>query len=58
LKNLERMMAKIEPFEKHASEYEAWFEKYKFVYESELRAIEEQIPKKATARDHSWWSRH
>lgn len=51
-------MAKIEPFEKHASEYEAWFEKYKFVYESELRAIEEQIPKKATARDHSWWSRH
>lgn len=39
-------MAKINPFEKHTSEYEAWFEKYRFVYESELKAIEEQLPKK------------
>jgi len=39
-------MAKIEPFEKHTSEYEAWFENYRFVYESELRAIKEQLPKK------------
>jgi SAM-dependent methyltransferase len=38
-------MAKIEPFEKHASDYEAWFENYRFVYESELRAIKEQLPK-------------
>lgn len=39
-------MAKIEPFEKHTSEYEAWFENNRFVYESELRAIEEKLPKK------------
>jgi len=39
-------MAKIEPFEKHASEYEAWFENNRFVYESELKAIKEQLPKK------------
>jgi SAM-dependent methyltransferase len=39
-------MSKIEPFEKYPSEYEAWFENNRFVYESELRAIEEQLPKK------------
>jgi ubiquinone/menaquinone biosynthesis C-methylase UbiE len=40
------MMAKIEPFEKYPSEYEVWFENNRFVYESELRAIKEQLPKK------------
>jgi ubiquinone/menaquinone biosynthesis C-methylase UbiE len=40
------MMAKIDPFEKYTSEYEAWFENYRFVYESELRAIKEQLPKR------------
>ena len=39
-------MAKIAPFEKHASEYEAWFEDNRIVFESELRAIQEQLPKK------------
>lgn len=39
-------MAKKEPFEKHASEYDSWFEENRFVYESELRVIQEQIPKK------------
>ena len=39
-------MPKIEAFEKHTSEYEAWFENYRFVYESEVRAIKEQLPKK------------
>lgn len=39
-------MAKIEPFEKHGSEYEVWFDKYRFVYESELKAIKNQVPKK------------
>lgn len=28
-------MAKIEPFEKHTSEYEAWFENNRIIYESE-----------------------
>lgn len=38
-------MAKIEPFEKYTSRYEDWFERNKFVYKSELRAIREQLPK-------------
>ncbi len=37
-------MPKIEPFEEHTSRYEDWFKKNKFVYESELRAIREQLP--------------
>jgi ubiquinone/menaquinone biosynthesis C-methylase UbiE len=37
-------MPKVKPFEKHASQYEEWFEKNKFAYESELRAIKEQLP--------------
>ncbi len=37
-------MAKIEPFEKYASEYDDWFEDNRFVYESELRAVQEQLP--------------
>jgi len=40
------IMAKIEPFEKHASEYDEWFEKNRFVYKSELRAVQEQLPQK------------
>ena len=39
-------MAKIKPFEEHASEYEAWFENNRFVYESEVLAIKEQLPDK------------
>ena len=39
-------MPNIEPFEKYPSEYEAWFENNRLVYESELWAIEEQLPKK------------
>ena len=39
-------MAKTEPFEKYVSEYEAWFENNRFVYESEVRAIKKQLPKK------------
>ena len=39
-------MAKIDPFEKHTPEYEAWFENNKFVYESEVMAIRGQLPKK------------
>ncbi|MBD3191769.1 MAG: methyltransferase domain-containing protein [Candidatus Heimdallarchaeota archaeon] len=39
-------MPKIEPFNKYADKYEEWFEKNKFVYLSELRAIKQLIPKK------------
>ncbi|MCK4388294.1 MAG: class I SAM-dependent methyltransferase [Dehalococcoidia bacterium] len=37
-------MAKVEPFEKHASEYEDWFTKHKFVYQSELEAVRQHLP--------------
>ena len=39
-------MALVEAFEKHAPEYEAWFEKNPLVYESELRAIKEVLPER------------
>ncbi len=38
-------MAKIKPFEEYAFQYEDWFERNRFIYESELRAIREQLPK-------------
>jgi len=37
-------MAKVESFEKHASEYEDWFVKHKFVYQSELEAVRQRLP--------------
>ncbi len=36
-------MAKIEPFEKHAIEYENWFTEHRFAYESELEAVKQQV---------------
>lgn len=39
---------KIEPFEKHVSRYESWFEQNKTVYESELRAVREMLPRGGT----------
>ena len=38
-------MARIGPFEKYSKKYEDWFEKNKFVYESEIQAIKELFPK-------------
>lgn len=32
------------PFNEHVSEYEEWFEKYPFVFQSEVEAIRELIP--------------
>lgn len=37
-------MLKTIPFEIHTEEYEEWFEKYKYAYESEIAAIQEQLP--------------
>ena len=37
--------AKIEPFEKFSYRYEQWFEENNYVYESELRAVKELLPK-------------
>jgi len=39
-------MMEKEPFETHTDEYEEWFEKNRFVYEAELRAVKELLPAK------------
>jgi len=41
-------MPKIQPFEEYATEYDDWFVKNKFVYEAELRAIRDLLPKRGT----------
>ncbi|MFZ5996999.1 MAG: class I SAM-dependent methyltransferase [Nitrospirota bacterium] len=42
-------MAKIEPFEQHAQQYEEWFERNRFAYESELRAVRMLMPESGDA---------
>lgn len=37
-------MARIEPFEEHAGEYEDWFTEHRLAYESELQAVKQQLP--------------
>jgi len=37
-------MPKISPFEKYSGQYEDWFEKNRWVYEAELRAVKAMIP--------------
>ena len=39
-------MPKISPFEKHTKQYEDWFEKNRWVYEAELRAVKAMFPSK------------
>ena len=43
--NAKHMMGKG-PFETHTDEYEEWFDKNRFVYEAELRAVKELLPAK------------
>ncbi|MEA1986451.1 MAG: class I SAM-dependent methyltransferase [Candidatus Marinimicrobia bacterium] len=38
-------MAKTKPFDENLQEYEDWFVSNKFVYQSELKAVEKAIPK-------------
>lgn len=38
-------MARTEPFDKYLTEYEDWFKKNQFVYESEVEAVRHFIPK-------------
>jgi len=39
-----KIMAKINPFENYAHKYDEWFDKNRFIYESELQAIRELLP--------------
>ncbi len=41
-------MGSIEIFEKHAQEYDEWFDKNKAVYESEILALKDLIPREGT----------
>ncbi|MEA3421986.1 MAG: SAM-dependent methyltransferase, partial [Acidobacteriota bacterium] len=41
-------MPKITPFENYFNEYEEWFDKNKFVYLSEIKAVKHFIPKNRT----------
>jgi ubiquinone/menaquinone biosynthesis C-methylase UbiE len=38
-------MTKTKPFNDYTSQYEDWFERNEFTFESELRAIREQLPR-------------
>jgi SAM-dependent methyltransferase len=38
-------MPKTEPFEEHTAQYESWFERHRFAYESELLAVRSLLPK-------------
>jgi ubiquinone/menaquinone biosynthesis C-methylase UbiE len=40
---MNRTMPKIAPFEEHAVRYDTWFERYPYVYESELLAVQKQL---------------
>ena len=40
----------IDLFNKHTSEYEAWFKKYPYVFKSEVRAIKELIPERKNVK--------
>jgi ubiquinone/menaquinone biosynthesis C-methylase UbiE len=42
--NLVAQLANIEVFERHAKEYDVWFERNRAVYEAELRAVEAALP--------------
>ena len=37
-------MPRISPFEAYADQYESWFEKNRWVYEAELRAVKAMMP--------------
>ena len=41
-------MTKTEPFEKHTNQYEQWFEKNRFAFESELQAVKTLLPTSGT----------
>jgi hypothetical protein len=42
------IMSSIEVFEKHAQEYDEWFDENKAVYESEILALKALIPNERT----------
>jgi ubiquinone/menaquinone biosynthesis C-methylase UbiE len=43
------IMPKVEPFEQHTNQYEEWFRKNTFAYESELNAVRRLLPEGGTS---------
>ena len=43
---VEEAMPKIQPFERNVERYEAWFERHRFAYESELEAVRTLLPER------------
>ena len=43
-----KRFVKIEPYEQHAGEYDEWFSKNRFAYESELEAVRMLLPREGT----------
>jgi SAM-dependent methyltransferase len=41
-------LPRIEPFEQHPARYEAWFERHRYAYVSELRAVEALVHTRGT----------
>jgi len=41
-------MPRVKPFEKHTDQYEKWFEKNRFAFESELQAVKTLLPTSGT----------
>jgi hypothetical protein len=39
-----KIMVKINSFENYAQKYDEWFDKNRFIYESELQAVKELLP--------------
>ena len=37
-------MPRISPFERHTEQYDEWFDKNRWVYEAELRAVKAMMP--------------
>jgi SAM-dependent methyltransferase len=37
-------MARVEPFERHAERYDAWFVRHRYAYEAEIRALRALLP--------------
>ena len=37
-------MANFKPFENYSLKYDEWFDKNRFIYESELQAVKELLP--------------
>lgn len=43
--------SRVEPFDRHARKYEAWFSKNKYAYLSELKALRKLVPRRGLSAE-------